>query len=152
MWVEHHVLVHINRSHSVAAVYLSLSSNRLSDVICLFTSCFLWQNVGTHWFALFISVTFSNYWAPNGSDGQEFAYYIIGIYKGFYDALRTMQTWLYMLQNNLGDPGSIPGSGWSPGEGGGNPLQYSCLENSMDSGTWWAAVHGVAKSWTRLSN
>ena len=37
-------------------------------------------------------------------------------------------------------------------EGNGTPLQYSCLENPMDGGTWWAAVHGVAKSWTRLSN
>ena len=44
----------------------------------------------------------------------------------------------------------IPGLGRSSGEGNGNPLQYSCLENSMDRGTWWAAVHGVAKSWTRL--
>ena len=44
--------------------------------------------------------------------------------------------------------------GWedSPGEGNGNPLQYSCLENAMDGGTWWATVHGVAKSWTRLSD
>ena len=42
--------------------------------------------------------------------------------------------------------GSIPGSGRSPGGGHGNPLQYSCLENSMDRGTWWATVHGVAKS------
>ena len=49
-------------------------------------------------------------------------------------------------------PGSIPGSGRSPGGGNGNPLQYSCLENSMDGGAWWATVHGVAKSWTRLSN
>ena len=38
------------------------------------------------------------------------------------------------------------------GEGNGNPLQYSCLENPMDGGAWWAAVHGVAKSWTRLSH
>ena len=44
--------------------------------------------------------------------------------------------------------GSIPGSGRSPGEGDGNPLQYSCLENSMDGGAWRAIVHGVAKSWT----
>ena len=50
------------------------------------------------------------------------------------------------------DPGSIPGSGRSPAEGNGNPLQYSCLENSMDRGAWWATVHGVAKSWTRLNN
>ena len=47
--------------------------------------------------------------------------------------------------------GSIPGSGRSPGVGNGNPLQYSCLETSMDRGTWWATVHGVAKSWTQLS-
>ena len=49
-----------------------------------------------------------------------------------------------------GDADSIPGSGRSPGRGHGNPLQYSCLENPMDSGAWQATVHGVAKSWTRL--
>ena len=53
---------------------------------------------------------------------------------------------------NAGDSGSIPGSGRSPGEGNGNPLQYSCLENPMDRGAWWAAVHGVTKSRTRLSD
>ena len=52
---------------------------------------------------------------------------------------------------NAGDPGSIPGSGRSPGEGNDNLLQYSCLENPMDRGAWQATVHGVAKSWTRLS-
>ena len=52
---------------------------------------------------------------------------------------------------SAGDPGSIPGSGGSSGEGNGNPLQYSCLENSMDRGAWWATVHGVTKSQTRLS-
>ena len=50
------------------------------------------------------------------------------------------------------DLGSIPGSGRSPGEGNGNPLQYSCLENPMDRGTWWAIVHGVPKGQTRLSD
>ena len=49
---------------------------------------------------------------------------------------------------NAGDPGSIPGSRRSPGEGNGNPLQYSCLENSMDRGAWWSTVCGVAKSQT----
>ena len=44
---------------------------------------------------------------------------------------------------NAGDPGSIPGSGRDPGEGNGNPLQYSYLENSMDRGAWQAAVHAV---------
>ena len=48
------------------------------------------------------------------------------------------------------DSGSVPGSGRSPEGGHGNPLQYSCLENPMDKGAWWAAVHGVAKSRTRL--
>ena len=47
---------------------------------------------------------------------------------------------------NAGDPDSVPEWGRSPGEGNGNPLQYSCLENSMDRGTWWATVLGVAKS------
>ena len=54
--------------------------------------------------------------------------------------------------SNVGDPGSIPGSGRSPGEGNGNPLQYSCLENPMDRGSWQATVHRVAKSRTRLSD
>ena len=62
---------------------------------------------------------------PGGSDGKASAY-------------------------NAGDPGSIPGLGRSPGEENGNPLQYSCLENSMDGGAWWATVHGVTKSRTRL--
>ena len=53
---------------------------------------------------------------------------------------------------NVGDPGSIPGLGRSPGEGNGNPLQDYCLENPMDRGAWQATAHGVAKSWTRLSD
>ena len=46
---------------------------------------------------------------------------------------------------NAGDLGWIPGLGRSPGEGNGNPLQYSCLENPMDRGAWWATAHGVAR-------
>ena len=64
---------------------------------------------------------------PGGSDGKASAY-------------------------NAGDPGLIPGLGRSPGEGNGNPLRYSCLENLMDRGAWWAAVHGVTKNRTKLSN
>ena len=60
---------------------------------------------------------------PGGSDGKASAY-------------------------NVGDPGLIPGLGRSPGEGNGNPLQYSCLENPMDGGAWLGTVHGVAKSRT----
>ena len=63
---------------------------------------------------------------PGGSDGKDSAY-------------------------NAGDLGSILGLGRSPGEGNGNPLQYSCLENPMDRGAWGATVHGVTESQTRLS-
>ena len=58
-----------------------------------------------------------------------------------------------MLKNplgNVGDVDSVSTSGRSPGDGNGNPLQYSCLENPRDRGAWRATVHGVAKSWTRL--
>ena len=51
---------------------------------------------------------------------------------------------------DIGDAGSISGSGRFPGEGNDNPLQCSCLENPMDRGVWWATVHGVAKSRTQL--
>ena len=53
---------------------------------------------------------------------------------------------------NVGDLSSVPGLGRSPGEGNGNPPQYSCLENSMDRGASWATVHGIAESWTGLSD
>jgi len=52
---------------------------------------------------------------------------------------------------NAGDEGLFPRLGGSPEVGNGNPLQSSCLESSMGRGAWWATVHGVAKSWTRLS-
>ena len=48
---------------------------------------------------------------------------------------------------NVGDPGSVPGKGRSPGKGNGNPLQFSCLGNPMDRGAWRAIVHGVTKEW-----
>ena len=67
---------------------------------------------------------------PGGSDGKASAY------NGYH----------------VGDLCSIPGSGRSPGEGNGNLLQYSCLENPKDRGAGQAKVHGVAKSWARLSN
>ena len=64
---------------------------------------------------------------PGGSDGKAFAY-------------------------NVGYPVSIPGSGTTPGEGNGNPLQYSCLENPMGGEAWQATFHGVSKSQTWLSS
>ena len=51
---------------------------------------------------------------------------------------------------NIRETASVPGLGRSPGEGHGDPLQYSCLENPMDRGAWWATVHRVTKSWIRL--
>ena len=56
----------------------------------------------------------------------------------------------YANAGDIRDTGSVPGLGWSPGGGHGNPLQYSCLENSMDRGAWWATVHRFAKSQTQL--
>ena len=53
-----------------------------------------------------------------------------------------------MVNVSAYNAGSVPGSGGSPGEGNGSPLQYSCLENPMDRGAWYATVHGVAKSRT----
>ena len=71
-----------------------------------------------------------------------------------FDFLQSLLWWLKMVKSacNAGDPRSIPGSGRSPGEGNGNPLQYSCLENPMDIGAWRATVHGVTKNRTQLSN
>ena len=53
---------------------------------------------------------------------------------------------------SVGDLGSIPGLGRSPGGGNGNPLQYSCLENSTDREAWMATAHRISQSWTQLSN
>jgi len=63
-----------------------------------------------------------------------------------------LEPWSLCNLLDLLDWGSIPGLGRSPGEGNGYPLQYSCLENSMDRRAWWAAVHGVAKSYMQLSD
>ena len=77
--------------------------------------------------------------------------------KSLFDGLSGNWTFLVAqmvrrLAYDAGDPGSIPGLGRSPGEGNGNPLQYSCLENPKEGGAWWATVHGVAKSQIRLSD
>ena len=56
------------------------------------------------------------------------------------------------LLANTGDMGFIPSSGSSPGEGNGDPLQYSFPGNPMNRGTWWATVHGLQRGWTQLSN
>ena len=74
--------------------------------------------------------------------------------KIFFNWFKWVKPWTSLVAQmvkvsvyNAGDPGSIPGSGRSPGEGNGNLLQYSCLENPMDRGAWWATVHGVTGVW-----
>ena len=64
--------------------------------------------------------------------------YVFNVYTGFPRGSEVKAS-----ACNAGDLGSIPGLGRSPGEGNGNPLQYSCLENPIDGGTWWATVHRV---------
>ena len=83
-------------------------------------------------------------------------------FRGLYLSIWALSSWAFQvllvvkgLPANVGDvrgPGSIPGLGRSPGEGNGNPLHNSCLENLMNRGAWRATVHGVAKSQTRLSD
>ena len=78
-------------------------------------------------------------------------YHKLGSFKGFAgERASVVKKKKKKSACQTGDPGSIPGLGKSPGEGNGNPLQYSCLENSMDRGAWWATVHGVAKTRTLL--
>ena len=73
-----------------------------------------------------------------GAEGEE--------YKGLHPLSAWASLVAQTVKNQAGDPGR------SPGEGNGYPLQYSCLENPMDRGAWWATVHGVAKSQTQLSD
>ena len=109
-------------------------STKFMQIPLVFTyhSCLLFQESIQEVICILLMTNFVN-WPficlpvafPGGSDSKAFAY-------------------------NVGDPGSIPGSGRSSGEGNGTPLQCSCLENPIDGGAWLATVHGFAKSWTRL--
>ena len=82
-------------------------------------------------------------------------------FRGLYFSIWALSSWasqvllvVKSLPANAGEvrgSGSIPGLGRSPGEGNGNPLQYSCLGNPMARGAWWAIVHEVVKSWMHLS-
>ena len=88
----------------------------------------------------------SCFWMPKYPRSYECAYMNIDVYHVGFPSGTLVKNPLA----NAGDSGSILGSGRSPGEGNGNPLQYSCLKSPMDSGAWWATIHGVAKSWTQL--
>ena len=85
---------------------------------------------------------------PNlqGHKGQrELVTKLLSQFKGFTGGSDSKES-----AYNVGDPGLIPGLERSPREGNGYPLQYSCLENSMDKAVWQATIHGVTKSWTQL--
>ena len=101
------------------------------------------------WYLIYVEI--SAIWKP--SHQQENNAAKIKIVKSYYynKGLPTVSV-VKNLPAKAGDVGLILGSGRSPGEGNGNPLQYSCLENPMDGGAWWTAVHGVTKSRTRLNN
>ena len=110
------------RAPSSCSKRLSTSFKKKTHTLSLLKTEMLataWMNIPQNLYI--IEVTNSDF--PGGSDSKAPAY-------------------------NVGDPGSIPGSGRSPGEGNGNPLQYSCLDNPMDGGAWWATVHRVAESRT----
>ena len=85
------------------------------------------RSIHMWWSMAYYPAKKKQYWFSGGSDGKESAC-------------------------NAGDHSSISGLGRSPGEGNGNPFQYSCLEDPMDGGAWQATVHGVTKSQTQLSN
>ena len=105
------------------------------------TSAFSWQNSVSLCPASFCTLR------PNLLLLQVFLDFLTFAFQGFPGGSQVKAS-----ASNVGDLGSIPGSGRSPGEGNGNPLQYSCLENPMDREARQATVHGVAKSRTRLSN
>ena len=106
--------------------YLRKRKDWKAIILQLKINNFLSEKINQRWERIFVTL---NDWQgfPGGSDGKASAC-------------------------NAWDPGSIPGSGRPPGEGNGNPLQHSCLENPMDRGAWQATVHGVTKSRTRLND
>ena len=82
-----------------------------------------------------------------------FSSHLMGGRREKPQSLAAFPRWLSGTESscNAEDAGSIPGSIWSPGEENGNPLQYSCLGNLMERGSWQATVHRVTKNWTQLS-
>ena len=84
--------------------------------------------------------------------GEEFGEEWIHVYVWLGFPGGTVIKNLPVNARDAGEAVSIPGLERSPGVGNGNPLQYCCLDNPMDRGAWWVTVHGVAKSWTRLSD
>ena len=84
-------------------------------------------------------------WERKACSRPDMFHDVTALAPGDHQVLEVLLNW-YRIICNTGDPASIPGWGRSPGEGNGNPLQFSGLDNPMDRGAWRAAVHGVAKS------
>ena len=99
------------------------------------------NEVESSWFLAEITFILPAQWMSLGKDDN--VSYFLCIHRGFPGGSAVKNP-----PANAGNMGLIPASRQSPGEGNGNPLQYSCLENPMDRGAWQAIVHGVTKSWT----
>ena len=103
------------------------------------------NEIESSWFLAEITFILPAQWMSLGKDAN--ISHFLCIHRGFPGGS--------VVKNppaNAGDVGLIPALRRSPGEGNGNPLQYSCLENPGDSGAWQAIVHGVTKSWTQFSD
>ena len=144
------------------AAMLSLEKTRNSD-------CCPWQGKANFWFAVLICIEKSVCWVSSvlGVSVEMPQHCETGQLNEIPDAApfkflqgapvsKGLPRWLSGKEStcnaaDTGDAVSVPRWGWSPGVGNGNPLQYTCLEDPMDKGAWWATIHRVAKSWTCLS-
>ena len=112
--------------------------------------CFCFGSICSFFLELFLHCSPVAYWSPThlaSSSLSVLSFCLSVLFMGFPGGSDGKAS-----ARNAVDPGSILGLGRSPGEGNGNPLQYPCLENSLNGEAWWATVHGVAKSRTRLSD
>ena len=136
--------------------YCSLQHQTLlpSPVTSTTGHCFRFGSLSSFLLELFLHSSPVAYWAPTDLGTSSFSvlsFCLFILFMGFSVGFPGGSE-VKVPASNAGDPGSIPGSGRSPGEGNGNPFQYSCLGNPMDGKAWQATVHGVAKSRTRLSD
>ena len=124
VWVYHNLFIHSLVDGHMGQLHFAVVTNKVASNICMHAlngcilSFLLGKCLAFKWLDHIVAVCLTQTWGfPGGSEVKVSAY-------------------------NAEDLGSIPGLGRSPGEGNGNPLQYSCQENPMDRGTWWATVHG----------
>ena len=128
-----------------------LSQSRCSVNVSSRSSSLTWRKEFLHWKNLALNWSFKEAICSNKMEMLKRCSLLLIACETPWSGL---PWWLSAKESacNAADASSVPGLGRSPGEGNGNLLQYSCLENLMDRGAWRAAVHGVTKSWTQLSN